>query len=55
MSFNVHKCEVLHIVSNNDHINYSVNGSKLVKVTEEIDLGVKITSEVFCSVLVTPS
>ncbi|KAK8406035.1 hypothetical protein O3P69_007038 [Scylla paramamosain] len=45
MSFNVDKCKVLHIGNNNDHTDYLMNGTELLKVKEEKDLGVIITSD----------
>ncbi len=39
MNFNVGKCKVLHIGSNNDRVNYSMNGVQLSKVHQEKDLG----------------
>ena len=39
------KCEVLHIGSNNERVNYSVIGSQLVKVNEEKDSGDTITTD----------
>ena len=44
MRFNVDKCKILHDGSNNYHNYYAMNGSELVKDTEEIDLVVRITS-----------
>ncbi len=35
MNFNVNKCKVLHIGSNNDRVNYSMNGVQLSKVDKE--------------------
>ena len=45
MKFNVEKCKVLHIGSNNDHVNYSMNGAELSKVDQEKDLGVLISKD----------
>ena len=49
LSFKADKCEVLHVDSNNDHNNYSMNSSGLVKVNEATDLGVNITSDLASS------
>ena len=43
MSLNVVNCKVLHIGSNNNHNDYSLNDSELVKVTDEKHF--KITSD----------
>ena len=45
MTFNLNKCKVLHIGNNNDRHNYSMNGIELLKVNEEKDLGVTISSD----------
>ena len=45
MQFNVDKCKVLHIGSNNDHTNYSLNGSELCKVNHEKDLGIIVCND----------
>ncbi len=44
--FYVDKYKALHIGGDNDRITYSVNGSELVKVNEEEDIGVTIASDV---------
>ena len=44
MQFNVDKCKVLHIGSNNDRTNYSLNGSELCKANHEKDLGIIISN-----------
>jgi ribonucleases P/MRP protein subunit RPP40 len=41
MSFNVAKCKVLHVGNNNNRFDYRMNGSSLIKVESEKDLGVK--------------
>ena len=45
MKFNVEKCKVLHIGSNNDHVQYSMNGIQLGNVDKEKDLGVIISND----------
>ena len=45
MKFNVDKCKVLQIGSNNDHIQYEMNGVDICNVDKEKDLGVIITSD----------
>ena len=45
MKFNLDKCKVLHIGSSNDRARYSMNGSELIKVDEERDLGVTISHD----------
>ena len=45
MSYNVNKCNVLHIGSSNDRSNYSMNGTELLKVNEEKDLGVTTSND----------
>ena len=45
MSYNVNKCKILHIGSSNDRSNYSMNGTELLKVNEEKDLGVNISND----------
>ncbi len=45
MNFNVDKCKVLHIGSNNDRVKYSMNGVQLSKVDQEKDLGVIISND----------
>ena len=45
MQFNVDKCKVLHIGSNNDQTKYSLNGSELCKVNNEKDLGIIISND----------
>ena len=40
MSFNLDKCKIMHIGYNNSKQGYEMGGSKLVKVSEEKDLGV---------------
>ena len=45
MNFNVDKCKVLHIGSNNDQVGYSMNGAELSKVDQERDLGVLISKD----------
>ena len=42
---NVDKCNVLHIGNNNHYTNYTMNGSKLSKVSYEKDLGVTISND----------
>ena len=42
MAYNVEKCKVLHIGSNNNRTNYSMNNTAILKVNEEKDLGVTI-------------
>ena len=42
MTYNIDKCKVLHIGSNNNHTNYSMNNTEITKVNEEKDLGVII-------------
>ena len=45
MKFNVNKCKVLHIGSNNDHVQYRMNGEILEAVNKEKDLGILISSD----------
>ena len=45
MKFNVEKCKVLHIGSNNNQFQYSMNGQQLSTVNEEKDLGVLVTND----------
>ena len=45
MQFNVDKCKVLHIGSNNNQAMYSLNGSDLCKVNHEKDLGIIISND----------
>ena len=45
MKFNVEKCKVLHIGSNNDHVQYSMNGQQLSTVSKEKDLGIIISND----------
>ena len=45
MQFNVDKCKVLHLGSNNDHAKYSLNGSELCKANHEKDLGIIISND----------
>ncbi len=45
MNFNVDKCKVLHIGSDNNRVNFSMNGVQLSKVDQEKDLGVKISND----------
>ena len=45
MFFNVDKCKVLHIGNRNVQANYTMNGKQLVKVEQEKDLGVVISSD----------
>ena len=45
MAYNVSKCKVLHIGSNNNRTNYSMNGTEIPKVSKEKDLGVTISSD----------
>ena len=41
MAFNVNKCKVLHVGNSNNKHEYKVNGSNLITVDSEKDLGVK--------------
>ena len=45
MKFNVEKCKVLHIGSNNNHAQYLMNGHQLSIVKKEKDLGITISSD----------
>ncbi len=45
MNFNIEKCKILHVGSNNDRINYSMNGVQLSEVDQEKDLGVIISND----------
>jgi len=45
MLFNIEKCKVLHIGSDNQHFSYHMDGCELEKCTEEKDLGVIITND----------
>jgi len=44
MQFNVAKCKVLHCGHNNQHFEYTMNGTKLESVEEERDIGVTMSS-----------
>jgi len=43
MQFNVKKCKVLHLGNNNRQMEYYMNGQKLEKTSEEVDVGVTIS------------
>ena len=45
MKFNLSKCKVLHIGSNNDQVQYEMNGHVLETVKKEKDLGVTISND----------
>ncbi len=45
MAFNVNQCKVLHIWSNNNRSKYSTNATEILKVNEEKDLGITISSD----------
>ena len=45
MKFNVDKCKVLHIDSNNQYTKYTMNGSELTSINYEKDLGVTISND----------
>ena len=45
MTYNIDKCKVLHIGSNNNHTSYSMNNTEITKVNEEKDLGVIICND----------
>ncbi len=45
LNFNIDKCKVLHIGSNKDRVNYSMNGVQFSKVDQEKDLGVIISND----------
>ena len=45
MKFNLSKCKVLHIGSNNDQVQYEMNGHILESVNKEKDLGVTISND----------
>ena len=45
MAYNVSKCKVMHIGSNNNRTNYSMNGTEIPKVSKEKDLGVTISND----------
>ena len=45
MLFNVDKCKVMHFGKHNAHYDYTLNNKPLVKVTEERDLGIVISSD----------
>jgi hypothetical protein len=45
MKFNVEKCKVLHIGSNNNRAQYLMNGQQLSAVNKEKDLGITISSD----------
>ena len=45
MKFNIEKCKVLHIGSNNNKLLYSMNGQQLSAVNKEKDLGVLVTND----------
>jgi hypothetical protein len=45
MRFNVAKCKVMHVGARNARYPYSMNGNRLDTITEEKDVGVKITSD----------
>ena len=44
MTYNVEKCKVLHIGSNNNRSNYLMNSTEITKVKEEKDLGIIISN-----------
>jgi len=43
MLFNVDKCKTMHLGCNNVNTTYDIQGIPLVKVTEEMDLGIMLT------------
>ncbi len=45
MTYNIDKCKVLHLRSNNNRSNYTMNGTDITKVNEEKDLGVIICND----------
>ena len=45
MKFNIDKCKVLHVGSNNNLLQYSMNGQQLSAVKKEKDLGVLVTDD----------
>ncbi len=45
MNFNVDKFKVLHIGSNNDRVNYSMNSVQLSEADQEKDLGLVISND----------
>ena len=45
MTYNIDKCKVLHIGSNNNRTNYSMNNTEISKVNKEKDLGVIICND----------
>ena len=45
MKFNIDKCNVLHIGSNNQFTKYTMNGSELSKINHEKDLGITIGND----------
>ena len=45
MKFNIEKCKVLHIGSNNDCVQYYMNDQQLSAVDKEKDLGITISSD----------
>lgn len=45
MKFNLSKCKVLHISSNNDRSNNSVNGSDLLEINDQKGLEATISSD----------
>ncbi len=45
MTYNIDKCKVLHIGSNNNRSNFTMNGTDITKVNEEKDLGVIICDD----------
>lgn len=44
MPFNIDKCKVMHTGRNNSNVKYNMNGHELQVVTEEVDLGVIMQS-----------
>ena len=45
MKFNVMKCKIIHIGRNNGQADYTMNGVKLQKVSEEKDLGIIVSDD----------
>ena len=45
LKLNVSKCSVLHIGYNNPRLEYDIGGLELSKVTEQVDLGVKVSND----------
>ncbi len=45
MIYNIDKCKVLHIGSNNNRSNYTMNGTDITEGNEEKDLGVIIRND----------